>query len=80
MPKYKVKYTVNVNNISFDQTLKNNIIPSIENRKKVFYLKTDMQISSIKNLPNTDLSKELIDAISVEETLSEILDIKRINE
>ncbi len=49
MPKYKVKYTVNVNNISFDQTLKNNIIPSIENRKKFFYLKTDMQIYSIKN-------------------------------
>lgn len=79
MAKYKVKYSVKVNNIIPDRTLQNNIVPTIENRERTFELKTDMQISSIADLPNTELSNELIKLISLDDVLNEISEIKRID-
>ncbi|GAB1372860.1 hypothetical protein MASR1M45_29230 [Candidatus Kapaibacterium sp.] len=79
MAKYKVKYSVKVNNIIPDRTLQNNIVPAIENRERIFELKTEMQIYSITDLPNTELANELIKKISLEDVLNEISEIKRID-
>lgn len=72
MQKYKVQYTIKINEIIPDRSLENNIVEKIENREAIFSIAED-------NISSADLQEKIKEQIRIEDEFHNIINIEIID-